>query len=303
MDASDALATRGLSFAFGASKPKTLKDLTFNVPTGRITAFLGPNGAGKTTTIKCLLGLLSPTGEIRIFDEDDPVRQRQHIGAMVESPAFYPQLSALNNLEIFARHGNRMTSRDGLSTLLEKVGLIDRAHDPVGSYSMGMKQRLGIARALIGSPKLLILDEPTNGLDPRGMHGVRQLILDLQKEEQLSVLISTHLLAEAELPCDWLVVIDNGEIRACDSFERLSGQQNRFRVKHTDRQALEQALFQIEEVVSHEPDDGGFLVELSSGDGTSLNQALCAQHIFVSALIPERSSLEQLFLNLTEADT
>ena len=300
MDASDALATRDLNFAFSPSQPKTLTDLTFNVPTGRITAFLGPNGAGKTTTIKCLLGLLSGTGEVSVFCEHDPVRQRQYIGAMVESPAFYSHLSAIDNLEIFARYGKRMTTQDDLSALLDKVGLIDRAHDPVGSYSMGMKQRLGIARALIGQPKLLILDEPTNGLDPRGVHDVRQLILNLQKEAQLSVLISTHLLAEAELLCDWLVVIDKGHIRACGSFDELSGVGDRYRVTHPDRHALEQALSQMDMVKSFEHCDRGCLVTLKSGDGSSLNQALCQHQIFASALIPQKNSLEHLFLTLTE---
>ncbi|MEC8277323.1 MAG: hypothetical protein VX026_06390, partial [Myxococcota bacterium] len=132
------------------------------------------------------------------------------------------------------------------------------------------------------------------------VHDVRQLILNLQKEAQLSVLISTHILAEAELLCDWLVVIDKGHIRACGSFDELSGVGDRYRVTHPDRHALEQALSQMDMVKSFEHCDRGCLVTLKSGDGSSLNQALCQHQIFASALIPQKNSLEHLFLTLTE---
>lgn len=301
MDASDALATRDLSFRFSSKQPPVLHNLSFQAPMGSITAFLGPNGAGKTTTIKCLLGLLPFSGHIQICGESDPVTQRKHVGAMVETPSFYSHLSAIDNLEIFASYGQHNASNNDLMTLLKQVGLSERVHDPVGQYSMGMKQRLGIARALIGSPKLLILDEPTNGLDPRGMHDIRVLIQNLQAEHQLSVLLSTHLLSEAEALCDWIVVIEKGHIRASGDIKTMGGGQPHFRILHPEQQKLLAIVSQIPIIATHEPCDGGVRVQLLKGNGSDLNRALVDNGIFVSGIIPEENSLEHIFLQLTEA--
>ncbi len=177
---------------------------------GDIYGFIGPNGAGKTTTLRMLLGLIRPDrGEVRLFGKPSSVSSRTAIGGIVEEPRFYPYLSGLDNLRVFAAYSGDIPE-EKLRSELERVGLADRAGDRVGTYSLGMKQRLGIAQALIGSPKLLILDEPTNGLDPVGMREVRDLLLHLRDNEGIAVLVSSHLLGELSLVCNRVGIIQEG---------------------------------------------------------------------------------------------
>ena len=195
---------------------------TFEVPLGTICGFVGPNGSGKTTTMRMLLGLITPTGgtgEILGESIKHPERYLPRVGAMIEGPAFYPALTGAENLKVLATLGGFPIER--VQTLLEQVGLGDRAKSKYKTYSLGMKQRLSIAIALLHEPELLILDEPTNGLDPQGTREVRNLIRTLA-HEGITIFISSHLLVEIEQICTHLAVMSQGKIVAQGSVEELS---------------------------------------------------------------------------------
>lgn len=186
--------------------------VTFQIPQGAITGFVGPNGAGKTTTIRMLLGLVKPSaGSANILEHSisEPENYLPYVGAMIEGPAFYPALSGRENLRVLARLGDFPYQR--VDELLELVGLSDRATSKFKTYSLGMKQRLGIAAALLPNPKVLILDEPVNGLDPAGIHEVRNLLRALA-DKGISIFVSSHILSELEVIADHLVVVDHGKV-------------------------------------------------------------------------------------------
>jgi len=205
-----AVATTGLQKSYGGRI--VVDDLDLQLPAGVVSGFVGPNGAGKTTTIRMLLGLVRPTagsGQVLGQPITAPTRYLSQVGALIEGPAFTPSLSGANNLRVLARAGGLPTSRVG--DVLERVGLGDRGEDAYKAYSLGMKQRLGIAAALLPQPKLLILDEPTNGLDPAGIVQVRDLISSF-RDEGMTVFVSSHLLAEIEQVADHLVMIQQGKL-------------------------------------------------------------------------------------------
>jgi ABC-type multidrug transport system ATPase subunit len=205
--ASDALVTIGLGRRFGARM--AVHDLSLGVRPGEIYGFLGPNGAGKTTAIRCILGLIAPSsGSVSIFGESNPVRRLQGVGAMVETPSFHDFLSGRENLLLSAAYGD--IAIESVEDALQQVGLSDRAADRVAEYSLGMRQRLGLARAIVGSPRLLILDEPTNGMDPRGIKEVRDLLLSLAEKCGTTIFISSHLLAEVQHMCTRVGILDQG---------------------------------------------------------------------------------------------
>jgi ABC-2 type transport system ATP-binding protein len=192
-----------------------VKDVSFEVFPGEIFGFLGPNGAGKTTTIRMVTGLIKPTsGTVHIMGHSVQSAFRQamlYLGGIVENPSFYKYMTGWQNLLQLSRVSGIHVTREHLEWCVETVELTDRIHDKVGTYSLGMKQRLGIAQALLASPKLLILDEPTNGMDPSGIKDMRTLIRRLADEHGLSVFISSHLLSEVELLCDRVVIINDGK--------------------------------------------------------------------------------------------
>lgn len=202
-----------LSKQFGSFK--AVDDLSFSVNQGEVYGFLGQNGAGKSTTIRMLLSLIKPTGgEINIFGLSiDKHREKilERVGAVVEKPDLYRYLTGFENLNLFAKLSGKKISRQEVFKCLGVVGLEKRAHDPVRVYSQGMKQRLGIAVALVHDPSLIILDEPTNGLDPQGIADIRNLILSLSKEQNKTVLVSSHLLSEIEQVADRMLIIDKGK--------------------------------------------------------------------------------------------
>lgn len=205
-----ALSTTGLTKSYGARS--AVSDLNLAIPKGVISGFVGPNGAGKTTTIRMLLGLIAPTGgsgEVLGVNLGQPQHFLHRVGAMIESPAFYPTLSGRKNLNVLARLGG--IPQVNTVRALHRVGLADRANDMFRSYSLGMKQRLGIAAALLPDPDLLILDEPTNGLDPAGIAEMRVLFRSLA-DDGITIFVSSHLLAEIAQICKHLVVISSGRI-------------------------------------------------------------------------------------------
>ena len=205
-----ALATDGLSKHYG--RRLAVDSLNIDVPTGVVAGFIGPNGAGKTTTMAMLLGLVRPsagTATVLGASVDDPAAYLGRVGALIEAPSFWPGLTGVQNLRALAVLGGHDESR--IPEVLALVGLDARGADRFGEYSFGMKQRLGIAAALLGDPALLVLDEPTNGLDPAGINEMRDFIRSIGDGKR-TVLVSSHILSELEQVCDWLIVIDRGSL-------------------------------------------------------------------------------------------
>lgn len=216
------LEVNNISKSYG--KKKILKDVSFSLCEGEILGFIGPNGAGKTTTIKLILGLQSiDSGNVKINGYDvkkDFVKAISNVGAIVENPDLYMYLSGRKNLEMVASYYKNV-SKERINDVIDLVGLNNRIDDKVSKYSLGMRQRLGIAAALINSPSLLILDEPTNGLDPEGIKELRNLLQKLAKVEGIGVLISSHNLAELESFCTDVCIIKNGEIVSTDTIKNI----------------------------------------------------------------------------------
>jgi ABC-2 type transport system ATP-binding protein len=307
-----ALAVRGLTKRYDDVAAVDALDLT--VERGELFGFLGPNGAGKTTTIRMALGLILPSsGVVELLGETVRVDHAplEKVGALVEEPAFWRFLSGRKNLEYFARAGG---SRDDVRTrlgrideVLELVGLSAAGHKRVKAYSQGMRQRLGLALALLGTPELLVLDEPTNGLDPSGMREMRTLLRRLA-DEGTTVFVSSHLLAEVEAMCDRVGVMAQGTLVAEGPPRALRGADDRLRLE-VDDVALALGLIRDLRGVTV-LDDAGPEVSATSGvvrvilsDGVipaDLNATLVRGGVGVGALVPERSSLEDVFLDLVE---
>jgi ABC-2 type transport system ATP-binding protein len=300
-----ALAVRGLRKRYDEIDAVDGLDLT--VGRGELYGFLGPNGAGKTTTIRMALGLILPTaGEVEVLGElvgpgSPPPLER--VGALVEEPAFWRFLSGRRNLEYMARAGGSgpdTRARLGrVDDVLARVGLTDAADKRVKAYSQGMRQRLGIALALLGEPELLVLDEPTNGLDPSGMREVRELLRGLA-DAGTTVFVSSHLLAEVEAVCDRVGVMARGRLVAEGPPSTLRGTAGRHRLEVDDPARALEVVRSIAGVTA-EAAPGGVLVRLGDEVGAAdVNAALVAAGIRVSALVPERDSLEDAFFSLVE---
>lgn len=204
-------------------KSSVVSGVNLKIPEGEIYGFLGPNGAGKTTSIRMLLGLIKATeGNIKIFGKDlneNRLSILSEVGALVENPSYYAHLNAIENLEVYRLLRN--IPKEKLHAVLKTVGLQNAAHQKVKEYSLGMKQRLGLAIALLGDPRLLILDEPTNGLDPQGIHEMRELIKSLAKERGITILVSSHLLSEIDQMATYVGIISKGRLIFQDKIEVL----------------------------------------------------------------------------------
>jgi ABC-2 type transport system ATP-binding protein len=305
-----ALGTRGLSKRYG--EQTVVDGLDLSVEQGELYGFLGPNGAGKTTTIRMALGLVHPSGGgAEVLGEDVWSTHGRgvlsRVGALVEEPAFYKYLSGRRNLEIHARAGDDASQRvDRIGEVLSLVGLSDAANKKVGAYSQGMRQRLGLALALLGSPDLLILDEPTNGLDPQGMREVRLLLRSLA-DAGTTVFVSSHLLAEVEMMCDRVGVLAHGKLVAEGPPATLRGKADRVRLEVDDAERAARVIAGLEGVDlaggSGLDRSGVLRVRLSSDVGAAeLNSALVSAGVAVSALSPERDTLEDVFLSLVEGE-
>ena len=276
--------------------------LSMKVERGDIFGFLGQNGAGKSTTIRIALGLVRPTsGHVRVLGYDmsrQPLRALKSIGAIIEAPAFYENFSGRQNLRMLAAMSGG-AERQRIENVLEIVGLRERAGDPVRVYSHGMRQRLGIAQALLPDPELIILDEPTDGLDPQGLCEVRDLIRKLRNELRLTIILSSHLLHEVEQICNRVAIIDGGRLLYQGPVEDLIAKDQWIKLK-VDR--LEDAF----RLLSRDPrlslsrnGDQSLHVKMTDEQIPVVN-ALLVQHGFhVMELSPQRESLEQVFLRLT----
>lgn len=275
--------------------------LDLAVPAGGVFGFLGPNGSGKTTTIRCLLGLVRPTaGRIRLLGGDVPGRLAEsirHVGAIVESPALFPTMSGRDNLRLLGavdRIGPRR-----VDTVLAQVGLAERGDDLVHKYSLGMRQRLALAAALLKDPALLVLDEPANGLDPAGMRSVRELVRRLAAEGR-TVFVSSHLLAEIEQTCDRVAILNRGRCVAQGTVAEVSAATGRRAavVVRVDDPGGALAVLQ-RAGISAQREDGLLRVAVPAADGARVSRALGEQGHWVRELRPEEHTLEDLFLEVT----
>ena len=293
------LRTIGLSKSFG--KLEAVKNLNLELRRGEVFGFLGPNGAGKSTTVGMILGLIAPTaGSIELFG----VKQDGHhwaalrrIGAIIEEPAFYPYLSGWDNLAVLAKSiGDIPKSK--ITEVLERVTLLDRAKDQYSHYSMGMKQRLGIASTLLRDPELIILDEPTNGLDPAGTKEIRDLIPKLAHESR-AVLLCSHLLHEVEMVCDHVAIVKQGTVIANAPIKELLSHGNVLQIKVNDIEKATDILKSISWIKSVKKEDDYLVVDIPREQSAEVNLALVQKGIMVSELVNRTSSLESVFLQLT----
>ncbi len=289
--------TRDLTRHYG-EKIVAVDKLSLKVRRGEIYGFLGPNGSGKTTTLRMLLGLTRPTsGTAEVLGEHPGTPAGlARIGAMIETPAFYPFLSGRDNLLVLARHAGAPESR--IAVALDEVDLSARAGDKFSTYSLGMKQRLGVAAALIKNPELLILDEPTNGLDPAGMAEMRDFIRELG-HGQRTVLLSSHLMNEVEQICDRVGVIRQGRLVAEGTVADLRGKPG-LRVRAQPLGAAHQVLSALPEVDEIAIIDDGLRIAADPRVAPALARALVGAGIDVNEIVVQRSSLEDVFLHLTQ---
>ena len=299
-----ALETRNLAKRYG--RLQAVGSLDLRVPAGCIYGFLGPNGAGKSTTIRMLLGLIRPTGG-EAFLLGRPARPdhpsvRREVGALVEGPAFVDYLSARRNLEMLWALSGRRHDR-AVDEALELVGLTARQKDRVKTFSHGMKQRLGLAGALLGHPRLLVLDEPANGLDPQGLVEVRDLLRRLRDEHGMTIFLSSHLLHEVQLICDEVGVVRRGRLIAAGSVtELLARRETELRVEVDDAERARQVAGALPSVRQVEATPEGLRVVVEPGTAAELNTALVQAGLRVSALAPAAPDLERFYLELVKSD-
>lgn len=297
------LRTIGLTKHFG--KLEAVKNLNLELRRGEVFGFLGPNGAGKSTTVGMILGLVTPTaGSIEVFGrelKDNPWAALQRIGAVIEEPAFYPYLSGRDNLKALAKAIGGIPSTN-IDEVLERVNLRDRAEDRYDQYSMGMKQRLGIASTLLRDPELIILDEPASGLDPAGTKEVRDLIPRLAHERR-AVFLCSHLLHEVEQVCDRIAIIKEGVMLACAPIQELLMQGLTLQIKVDDPARASDILGSLPWIKSVRRENDYLIVDAPQDSASRINKALVEHDIFASELVSRNVSLESVFLQLTGGES
>lgn len=297
------LRTIGLTKHFG--KLEAVKNLNLELRRGEVFGFLGPNGAGKSTTVGMILGLVAPTaGSIELFGvklNSNPWSVLRRVGAVIEEPAFYPYLSGWDNLEALSRAIGGIP-RAKITEVLERVNLLDRSRDRYDHYSMGMKQRLGIASTLLRDPELIILDEPTSGLDPAGTKEVRDLIPQLAHESR-GIFLCSHLLHEVELVCDRVAIIKQGVMIANAPVQELLAQGQQLQIKVDDAAQASTILKSLPWIKSVKVENGYLIVDAPKDGASRVNKALAEHNIFASELTSRNVSLESVFLQLTGGES
>lgn len=286
-------------------KREIIKDISFSIKDGEIFGFLGPNGAGKTTTIRMLVGLIAPNkGDISICGESllkNKEKALKNVGAVVENPELYKYLSGRENLMQIARI--RRVSKEEVEELIKLVGLEDRINDKVGKYSLGMKQRLGLAAALIGNPKLLILDEPTNGLDPSGILDFREIVKKAAREKGMAVFISSHILSEIQNLCDRVAFINDGVIKSVEDIKDNNVETRLDSMTLTISGDLNKAvniLNEVKSVNNAEVADENIHLLLDSGKLNDVLKVLINNDIKIEEIYKDRNGLEQRYMELVE---
>ena len=281
-----------------------IKEISFSMKRGEVMGFLGPNGAGKSTTLRMIVGLSKPTsGKINICGYSvvkNYVKAMSNVGCIIEGPDLYNYMSGIDNLRMLASMSRDVTERD-IINVVDLVGLKNRIRDKVSTYSLGMKQRLGIAQALMHNPKLLILDEPTNGLDPSGISELRNLVKQLADEKNISVLVSSHIISEIELMCDKVTIIKNGEtVLESADVDKLLNNQGVFWVlsdNEKGRKILEENWKVKGNIVEERLEAKVSLEKLQE-----INSCFVEQGLMIKYVDNKNKTLEDLFLNLTEGN-
>ncbi|HAR85171.1 ABC transporter ATP-binding protein [Clostridium sp. UBA5988] len=289
---------------------KIVDNVSFEINSGEIFGFLGPNGAGKTTTIKMITGLLKiDEGDILISNNDvkkNFEKALSQVGGIIENPEMYGYLTGRTNLEIYGRmHGN--ISKERINEVIKLVKLENRINDKVKKYSLGMRQRLGVAQALLHNPKLLILDEPTNGLDPMGIKELRDTLRHLAEKEGLAVLVSSHLLSEMELMCDRVGIIDNGKIIDIKTLKDIKKQNIESLITYElevsnyslARKIIENDYNKISDEITVDFKENKILISCSRDEIANVNKALIMENILVYTIKPINNTLEDEFMKVT----
>lgn len=296
-----AVEIRNLTKRIGS---KTIvNNLSFDIPKGEVFGFLGPNGAGKTTTIRMMVGLISITsGQVLIHGMDVQKNFREvmrHVGCIVENPEMYKFLTGYQNLIHFARMTSGV-SKERIGEVVELVGLSNRIHDKVKTYSLGMRQRLGLAQALLHKPEVLILDEPTNGLDPAGIRELRDHLRKLASQEGLAVIVSSHLLAEMELMCDRVAVIQQGQLVSVNRMhDIIAGGEERLTIFDVDQPERAQEVIRVALNKLADQRDSGLEIRLSREETPRIVDALVVAGIKVYGVQARSKTLEESFLEMT----
>lgn len=298
------LEVRNLSKTFG--NRKVVNDLNLNVKQGEIYGFLGQNGAGKTTTIRMITGLIHPDlGSIKICGYDLKTNFKEaisNIGAIVEYPVFYSYLSAYDNLTLMANLIPKI-KKERINEVLEIVGLKDRAKDKFKTYSLGMKQRLGIANALLNYPKLVILDEPTNGLDPQGIKDIKDIVIKLSKEHNITFFISSHLLHELEQICSTVGVIKDGNlVIEGDIKNLLVGETAKIEIYTSEVEKAFNLLNGLEYIKEVNKTNYGIEIKSNKEHSSEINKLLVTNDIPVESLIVNSNTLEEFFFDVTNKE-
>lgn len=279
-------------------KKKIIDDLNLTLYPGQITGFLGPNGAGKTTTIRMMVGLMKPTsGDVLIEGKslaEDFEEGLSKVGVIVENPEMYKFMSGYKNLEHFARMHKGVT-KERIEEVITQVGMQNRIREKVSSYSLGMRQRLGLAQALLHRPKFLILDEPTNGLDPAGIREFRIYLRKIAEEDGVSVFVSSHMLSEIELMCDRIAIIQNGKLIDVEELEDTK--KSYYYIEALPLDAT-QGILQAEGFAMELFQDG-FVIEAEKEQIPALIQKFSVEDIQLFAVNPHRKTLEDQFLEMT----
>ena len=291
------LKTEGLSKSYG--KIRALQNVSFEVPSGSVFGILGPNGSGKTTLLGTVLEILYPSaGRFQWFDETDRplAEQRRRIGTLLETPNYYPYLSGAANLSITA--SIRGYGEEQVDSVLDRVGLKAAGAQPFSTFSLGMKQRLALGGALLGNPEVLVLDEPTNGLDPAGIADVRGLIGELSQEGK-TIILASHLLDEVEKVCTHVAILKKGHLLEYGAMEQVLQEDTVIEVGASDFEALKTALEAFEPSLHLVPEDGGFRVT-GEVDAESLNRHCFDKGVALSKLRAKKRDLESRFLEITD---
>ncbi len=281
-----------------------VKGISFSINAGEILGFLGPNGAGKSTTLRMIVGLSSPTrGKITIDGHlitKDYVKAMSKVGCIIEGPDLYNYLSGLENLKMLSSMNKNVTNED-ITKAIELVGMQNRITDKVSTYSLGMKQRLGLAQALVHKPKLLILDEPTNGLDPSGIKDFRHIIHDLAKKENIAVLISSHLISEIELMCDTVAIIKGGTLLKYSSVSDIINNQDVFFVLSDNQRGIEilKSKWSIDSLLK----DDRIIAKVDISKLEEINSSFIQEGIMIKFVNTSQKTLEDLFLTITEGNS
>jgi ABC-2 type transport system ATP-binding protein len=295
--ACDAISVSDIEKNFGRGRrvSKALDGFSLNIPQGSVYGLLGANGAGKSTLLRIIAGLVRPDrGSVRILGEAAGIKSRRRLGMMIEAPTFYPYLTAREHLEMLAR----LTDTEALvEPLLQRVGLARAADKRVAGFSLGMKQRLGIGCALVGAPEVIVLDEPTNGLDPDGILEIRSLVGDLAKRDGLTVLLSSHLLDEVERVCDRVAILRRGRLAAEGSVADLLDSEGRFWLSVDHPQAVLDLL-----APQADAGDGGIFVRLGRDEVPELIRTLTQSNIRIYEAKWVKPDLESVFLAETRGD-